>query len=136
MIDLMKFRHFGLALKKPDSAKFFLEKMGYKLGPDVEDESQKVFVCEADHVEHPRVELIWPATHPSPIDNILKRGDGLIYHTCWETQDVTGVLKSFEEQGIRYQMVSDSTPAPLFSGNPVSFYYVLGFGLIELLETQ
>jgi hypothetical protein len=35
---------------------------------------------------------------------------------------------------IQYKVLSPATPAPLFGGRPVSFYNVVGMGLIEILE--
>ena len=135
MLSHLKFRHFGLAVKDPSQAKVMLETLGYSIGPDVKDDAQGVFVCEASHKEHPRVEMIWPLSKPSPIDEVLKKGNGNIYHTCWETSSLADVLKELEEKEIAFKEVSSPESAPLFSGKKVSFYYIQGFGLIEILES-
>jgi methylmalonyl-CoA/ethylmalonyl-CoA epimerase len=59
---------------------------------------------------------------------------GLIYHSCFETADLTATLSAWEEKGLRAVCISEPKPAVLFNGRKVSFYMVNGAGLIELLE--
>jgi hypothetical protein len=59
---------------------------------------------------------------------------GIIYHVCYETDDLTAALAALENAGLRAFCVSPPMPAPLFGGRPVSFYNVTGMGLIEILE--
>jgi len=39
-----------------------------------------------------------------------------------------------ELAGLHPKCISNPTPAPLFGGRPVSFYNVVGIGLVEILE--
>lgn len=130
----LTFHHMGLALKKEDSALTFLAGLGYDEGTRVFDPEQKVNLrlCTADG--KPAVELITQGDEPSPLDNILKKYNELIYHTCYETQDLEKSLAAIEASGLRVIPVSPPKPAILFGGRHVSFYTVMGFGLIEILE--
>jgi len=69
-----------------------------------------------------------------PLTPILKRYSELVYHTCYETKDLEASLKAIKEAGLRVIPVSPPTPAILFGGRKVSFYTIMGFGLIEILE--
>lgn len=130
----LTFHHMGLALKKEDAALKFLNGLGYNEGPQVYDPEQKVNLrlCTAD--DKPAVELITKGIEEGPLENILKKYNELIYHTCYETEDLKKSLGAMENAGLRVLPVSPPTPAILFGGRKVSFYTVMGFGLIEILE--
>ena len=130
----LKFHHMGLALKKEDKALIFLDGLGYDPSRPVYDPEQKVNLrlCTAEN--KPSVELITPGTEPGPLDNILKKYNELIYHTCYETENLGDSLDAIEKQGLRILPVSPPKPAILFGGRLVSFYTIMGFGLIEILE--
>lgn len=130
----LNFQHFGLAVSKVDRAKKFLEGLGYSVGNEVEDSLQNVFVLEASHSQMPRIEIVWPRNEGGPLEEILKKGNGLIYHSCFNSVNRNESLKLIEEAGFVVKEVSPPKPAPLFGGKSVSFHYVNGFGLIEILE--
>lgn len=130
----LTFHHHGLALKKEDSAIPFLTGLGYHIGDLVHDPEQKVHLRLCTHDEFPCVELVSKADEDGPLDTILKKTTELIYHTCYETADLTATLQTFEGAGLRALPVVERKPAILFGGRYVSFYHVMGFGLIELLE--
>lgn len=130
----LTFHHMGLALKKEDEALKFLKGLGYNEGEHIYDPKQKVNLrlCTAKNM--PSVELVMAGDEPSPLDNILKKYNELIYHTCYETKDLGASLKLIDDAGLRVLPVSSRKPAILFGGRHVSFYTVMGFGLIEILE--
>ena len=60
----------------------------------------------------------------------------MLYHLCYQTQDLSSVLEHFKEAGIRHRCISPRKPAILFDYRFVSFYHLPGFGIIEILETD
>ncbi|NQZ13242.1 MAG: VOC family protein [Alphaproteobacteria bacterium] len=131
----LTFHHMGLALKKEEEALKFLKGLGYDEGTSVYDPEQKVNlrICTAEG--KPSVELVTKADgKEGPLENILKKYNELVYHTCYETQDLDASLEAMEKAGLRILPVVPRKPAILFGGRHVSFYTVMGFGLIEILE--
>lgn len=131
----LTFHHMGLALKKEDDALKFLKGLGYDEGHSVYDPEQKVNLRLCTAAQKPSIELVTKvADEEGPLENILKKYNELIYHTCYETKNLQQSLKVIEETGLRVLPISPPTPAILFEGRKVSFYTVMGFGLIEILE--
>ena len=79
----LTFHHMGLALKKEDEALKFLNGLGYEESERVYDPEQKVNlrICLAEG--KPSVELVTKGEEESPLDNILKKYNELVYHTCF-----------------------------------------------------
>lgn len=129
------FHHLGLAVRRPQEAEAFLTAMGYQLGEAVLDPGQNVHLKMCNHATEPDVEIIWPASAGGPIDGMTQRHPaGIIYHVCYTTDDLVAALAALEKAGLRVVCVSPPKPAPLFGGRPVSFYNIVGMGLIEILE--
>lgn len=133
------FHHIGLAVKKEDDALTFLKGIGYKPAEKIYDPEQKVNLQLCIHSYKPTIELVMPYTingevQESPLTPILQRQSEMIYHTCYETQNLQKSLDNMEAKGLRVLPVSPPTPAVLFDERKVSFYTVMGFGLIEILE--
>ncbi|MCE0483869.1 MAG: VOC family protein [Methylacidiphilales bacterium] len=129
------FHHFGLAVRRPQEAETLLTALGYTLGEAVLDPGQNVHLKMGHHPAQPAVEIIWPAAPGGPIDGMTQRHtSGIIYHLCYETDDLAAALAGFEKAGSRVVCVSPPKSAPLFGGRKVSFYNVIGLGLIEILE--
>ena len=82
------------------------------------------------------VEIVFPTETPGPLANILKDGRGHVYHNCYVTTDLDAAVAQIEAEVGRALCVSPPKPAVLFDEQPVSFYYVDGFGLIEILQTN
>lgn len=131
----LTFHHLGLATKKPATAAAYLAALGYREGSRVFDPLQHVHLALYHHSAMPDVEVIWPGEGPSPVDNILKRADGRIYHLCYTAADPGRAVAAMQEQGFDVVEVAAPQPAILFEGQKVSFYSVAGFGLIEIIET-
>ena len=130
----MNFHHMGLAVSHDEQAVLFLESLGYYIGNKIYDIEQNVHLRMCTATNKPAVELIIPGIGESPLDPILKRYNELIYHTCYEVNNVKMTLSSIEKSGVRIIPVAEPKPAILFEGRKVSFYKVMGFGLIELLD--
>jgi methylmalonyl-CoA/ethylmalonyl-CoA epimerase len=131
----LDFHHLGLAVRQPEKAKQFLSFLGYHIGQPVYDPLQKthLIMCTGDH-GMPDAEIIYPGEEPGPLQALLEGRNELIYHICYQTDDVEGSVNRIRDCGIRASLVSPPKPAVLFEGRKVSFYMVAGFGLIELLE--
>lgn len=135
-VECLNFHHFGLATKAPDRAQVFLHALGYTSGEQVRDELQNVDLIMCTHPTEPDVEIISATDTSGPLDEILGDQAQSIYHLCYETENIENALAALKENGIRCQCVSPPTPAILFGGRNVAFYFVRGFGLIELLESM
>ena len=133
----LTFHHHGLAVKKDDQALSMLRFLGYNIGEKLFDPLQNVYVRLCESVDHPAVEIVMPSPEgKSPIDTIITKYDELVYHTCYETDDRETVLTRLEEHGLRCLCISERKPAVLFGGCHVSFYKVVGWGIVELLEKR
>ena len=131
----LKFHHFGLAVRQPDAARRFVAAMGFELGESIFDPVQNVHLQLCTHPVHPAVEIIWPGETKGPVMKLTEQhAAGIIYHLCYETDDLTAALACLEEAQLRVICISKPTAAPLFGGRSVSFYNVVGIGLIEVLE--
>lgn len=129
----LQFHHFGLAVRRPEEARIFVSELGYCLGEPVFDPAQNVHLQLCTHESHPAVEIIWPGNAGGPIDKLAQRhASGIVYHVCYETDHLDAALAQLAK--LRMVCISPPTPAPLFGGRPVSFYNVVGIGLVEILE--
>lgn len=128
------FHHLGLAVRVPDRATAFLQALGYTIGPRVRDALQNVHLSLCEHPTMPRVEVVWPTETEGPLTSILRVSAELVYHMCYETDDVEGTIRAMGRLVGAVRCVSPPKPAVLFGGRRVSFYLVPGVGLVELLE--
>jgi hypothetical protein len=129
----LQFHHLGLAVPGPEPAFAFLQTLGYRPGAQAFDELQNVNLAMRHHAAMPDVEVIWPGDGPSPIDQMIKRGN-MIYHMCFETDDAAASIAAMEQEGHRVYSLGPAKPARLFGGVPVSFHRVDGVGLIEFIH--
>jgi catechol 2,3-dioxygenase-like lactoylglutathione lyase family enzyme len=131
----LAFHHLGLAVRRPQEATAFLSALGYQIGETVFDPGQNVHLAICTHETEPAVEIIWPGDTQGPIEKLTERhAAGIVYHVCYETDNLTAALAQFAAAKLRIVCISPPTPAPLFGGRPVSFYNVVGIGLIEILQ--
>ena len=131
----LAFHHFGLAVRRPDEARKFVAALGYVAGESVFDPVQNVHLQLCTHAAQPAVEIIWPGHTTGPLEKLARRhASGIVYHLCYETDDLAAALAGWEAAGLNPICISPATPAPLFGGRPVSFYNVVGLGLVEILE--
>jgi len=131
----LAFHHLGLAVRRPQEAELFLSNLGYRMGETVLDPAQNVHLKMCLHDTQPAVEIIWPGNTKGPLDGMIQRQpSGTIYHVCYVTDNLKAALAGFEKNGLGVLCVSPPKPAPLFNGRNVSFYNVIGIGLVEILE--
>lgn len=131
----LSFHHHGLAVKKDEKALTMLGLLGYTIGENIYDPLQNVHVRLCTSPAHPAVEIVTPGPDgKSPIDTLISKYDELIYHVCYETDDLEETLTTLEDAGLRCLCISERKPAILFGGRHVSFYKIPGWGIIELLE--
>jgi len=129
------FHHFGLAVRRPDDAMAFMSTLGYQVGEPVFDPEQNVNLIMCSHETQPSVEIIWPDNTKGPIHGLTDRHPaGVIYHVCYATDDLDAALAGLKKAGLQAVCISPRKRAPLFGGRKVSFYNVLGIGLVEILE--
>jgi catechol 2,3-dioxygenase-like lactoylglutathione lyase family enzyme len=134
----LRFHHLGLAVRRPPDAIRFLGLLGYEIGTPVFDPLQSVnlILCKHDGAM-PDVEVIYPGETKSPVDSLVQaRPDGIVYHVCYVTTNLSATLAAMEQNGVRALCVVRPTPAILFGGCPVSFYNIVGLGLCEIIEDQ
>lgn len=127
------FHHFGLAVKDFTKAAAFYKNLGYQVPEPVYDPLQNVDLILCTSESQPAVELVKPVGDDTPVTNYLNKNNEMIYHTCYEVDDIEQDVKILF-QANRAICVSKPKPAVLFNNRLVSFYYVSNVGLIELLE--
>lgn len=133
----LTFHHLGLAVAHQETARAFLEGMGYALGDAVTDTLQNVTLALCTHPTMPDVELVTPASTPCHLDKVLEHNpQGTLYHFCYTTQNLDETLDAIEDAGHRLYCIAPPKPAVLFQLEEVSFYIVEGFGLIEIIDQQ
>ncbi len=128
------FHHFGLAVQEEESAIQFIRDLGYAIGDKIFDPLQNVNLRMCLHDTMPSVEMIMPAEGKSPIDSILRKHGSSIYHLCYTSQNIEKSLAFLEQKGHRVLPISPPQKAILFNNQCVSFYHVLGFGIIEIID--
>jgi methylmalonyl-CoA/ethylmalonyl-CoA epimerase len=132
----LDFHHLGLACHQPERAIAFLKSLGYSIGSQFHDALQNVNLIMCTAPALPAVEVIWPAGPDGPLTRILETGREGLYHICYSTNDRALALAALARDGHRLMTVSPPTPAILFDGQTVSFHFLSGFGLLEVLEIQ
>ncbi len=132
----LTFHHLGLAVRRPIDATRFLDGLGYKIGELIFDPEQNANLIMCRHQgSMPDVEIIYPATGKSPVDSYLNlRPDGVVYHVCYVTRDLSASLQWLEQNSMRVVCLVPPTPAVLFGGYRVSFYNIVGMGVCEIIE--
>lgn len=135
-LNKLKFNHIGLALRQAEDAITLLGCLGYTIGGRIYDPLQDVHVRLCTSVEHPSIEFVQPGSEQTPIKSIVTKHGELMYHLCYETPDLAETLEEIERAGLRCIPQTERKPAVLFGGRHVSFYKIVGWGVIELLESQ
>lgn len=130
----LSFHHFGLAVTEPEKAIRFLKGLDYSIGQAIYDELHNVNIVMCKSKTMPDVEVIYRADTPGPLDNILKSFREVIYHLCYTTTDLQDTIRRMKDDKHRIINISAPKRAILFSGKTVSFYQVVGFGIIEIIE--
>ncbi|XPV75731.1 MAG: VOC family protein [Desulfovibrio sp.] len=130
----LNFHHLGLAVRDRNAAEKFVKSLGYSVSETIFDPLQKVYLSMATCQGQPAIEIISSDDDSGPLGPILKDTNESIYHICYYTDSVAEFLQRVKQAGFRAFPVSEAKPAILFQEQPVSFFYITGFGLIEVLE--
>ena len=132
----LAFHHLGLAVRRPRDATQFLGGLGYDIADPVFDPEQNVNLVMCKHAgAMPDVEIIYPADGKSPIDALVAgRPPGIVYHLCYVSADLPATLAALDAAGLRAVCKVPPVPAALFGGRRVSFYDIVGVGLVEIIE--
>src|ERR1700740_2721280 len=102
----LRFHHFGLAVRRPDSATTFLSGLGYRVGESIFDPEQNVNLIMNTHDQMPSVEIIYPTLGEgkTPVDGLIVRHpDGVVYHPCFETSSIEQSVGESQASGARLQ---------------------------------
>jgi len=135
LLSGLKFHHNGLAVRNNEKATIWLESLGYSASEVVYDPEQDVNLQLFTLSGSPTFELVMPGkSADGPLASILSRYEEMIYHTCYEVEDLDATLAEIRGLGLRVMTVSERKPAVLFGGRHVSFYKIAGFGIVEFLE--
>ena len=130
----LNFHHFGLAVRDPQDAFRYLRSLGYTVSSSVHDPLQRVNLALCSHSEMPGVEVVWPGEDPSPIDAMIKRRSGLVYHLCYTAEHPERAVAAIEQAGLSIVAASTPKEAVLFGGREVSFFFIENVGLIEIIR--
>jgi hypothetical protein len=129
------FHHLGLAVRRPDGAMALMSTLGYQVGETIFDPEQNVNLIMCSHETQPSVEIIWPDNSKGPVHGLTDHHPaGVIYHVCYATDDLEAALAGLKKAGLHAVCISPPKRALLFGGRRVSFYNVVGIGLVEILE--
>jgi methylmalonyl-CoA/ethylmalonyl-CoA epimerase len=135
MLTGLVFHHHGLAVRNDADALAMLAALGYAIPERMFEPAQNVYVRLCTAPDKPAVEIVQPGDEgKSPLDSILNKHSELLYHTCYETPDLAATLAEIEKTGLRCMTLVERKPAILFGGRHVSFYRIIGWGILELLE--
>lgn len=130
----LTFHHLGLATKRHEKAVAFCQALGYSVGSRIHDPLQKVNLSMCTHTSEPNIEIISPEEEIGPLNAYLETSQEIVYHVGYTTLDREAALKDIASAGFRVITVSEPRPAVLFDGKLVSFYRIVGYGLIEFIE--
>ena len=131
----MKVNHIGYAVKRIEKAMSSFEKLGYVFGPIIDDKERNVRLAFGEKDGY-RIELVAPLekNHVSPVDQYLRNAVGTPYHICYESINLDKEIADLEKHG--FKVVIEPKPAVAFGGRKVVFMMNIGFGLMEILETE
>jgi methylmalonyl-CoA/ethylmalonyl-CoA epimerase len=130
----LRIHHVGYAVA---SISEYLNDFGAELfervtvSPIVEDPIQRVRVA---FVELPggTLELVEPMTTDSPVQNILARKRGGLYHVAYATPRFEEATRAAIARG--YRLVAEPAPAAAFENRRIVFLMTPHFDLVELIE--
>ena len=129
---LLRFEHIGMAVRDFQPAVAHYTLLGYTCDEPIHETFQNVEVVFCRSPRQPTVELIRPVDETSPVANLLKKRQEMLYHLCYVTDDLEAALAALEEKN-RVICISPAKPTVLFPELQAAFYHVHGVGLMEIL---
>lgn len=133
--DFIRFHHIAVAVKSFDKSIVYYKNLGYECSDIVIDEIQNVELVYCKSKTFPNIELVKPINENSPVYHILQKNETLIYHQCYQTNDLEKALEYLQSNNKLF-CISKPKSAILFNNKNVSFYQIPNVGLIEILEVE
>ncbi len=131
-----RLHHIGIAVPILEEAGELFRSLGFSCGGTVRDPLQNVDLAMCTGPSGERFELITSVDETSPCNRIIEVNGGGPYHFAVCVANVGGFLSYLRSEGCRITVVRESTEAALFEGARVTFIYVGGIGLIEVVEER
>jgi methylmalonyl-CoA/ethylmalonyl-CoA epimerase len=129
----MKLDHISYAVRSSDEAiksfSFFYPKINnYKHF----EENQNVFITylSDDSINH-RIELVEPAGSPSPVENMLKTMQSVLYHVCYRVENFSEAVERLKGNG--FYMVTEPFEGSIEKGFWASHFFNPHCGIIEII---
>ena len=131
-----KVHHIGWIVKNIENSKRILE---FLMGSETETgdtvaDNDRLINISFMKSQGLCYELIEPVSHDSPVMEILKREGPIMYHICFEVEDIDHYIEILIGKGML--LLYPKKPAVAISNRNVAFLYEKSIGLIELLETE
>jgi methylmalonyl-CoA/ethylmalonyl-CoA epimerase len=124
----MKLHHFGIACADISETLTLITGLFPVTGHSaiIHDPGQNADLCMVSVAGSPPLELI-----SGPMVEHLVKKSVLLYHTCWEIDDMQAAIALFSKTECR--LISEPREAVLFNKQRVAFM-MTPIGLVELLE--
>ena len=131
----MEFDHIGIAVKSIED--YFDKQLNSVLGvPELSeiiiDPIQNCRIAFATTSNGVRLELIEPLNEESPVNQILQKKKGGLYHICFKTENFDQDLKHCLVN--KYIALGKPQPAIAFNNRRIVFLSSPTFEIIELVE--
>lgn len=133
----MKINHIGVAVNNLAEAAAHYTELGFKILTDPFEDSQRAVCVQYLTNECVCIELVSPINPetPSPVDRYIKSGVGYaMYHTCYETPDITEEINILKSKG--YYLMESPSPSPAMGNRKTAYLFHKRLGLTELVETK
>ena len=128
----MELHHYGFATKSLEQSLKGYQSLGYqKISEIITDPIQHVKLQFLELPGFPLIELVEPLSSKSPVSKILDKNGSILYHSCYEVNDIYLKIKELRKQG--FLIVVKPVEAVAFK-RLIAFLYNPATGLIELLQ--
>lgn len=128
------FHHLGVACPSLERARSSFKLMGYEQETDVIRDSVLGVSIQFLVGNGPRVELLEPFGHNSPLASWLRLDASVGYHFAYECEDFEKDLKGLATSGAL--LVQPPRPAVAFGGARVAFLSTRSRFLVELIDAS
>ena len=130
----LDFHHLGLATKDLTLSIKNLKLLGYKVESIKINKSYNVKNAVCISKKMPNIEIVSKIKETkSPIDNLLKKHENLIYHLCYISNNLKKTLSIFKKNKILFTRITKPRFSP-FKNIYSSFFYIKGIGLVEIMD--
>lgn len=131
----MKINHFGFLTKNIEKSLKQFQALNYQRYSElINDEERGIYILFIKSLSGEVIELISPSCSNSIVSSIINKQNNLIYHTCYETEDIDKKIKELINNG--FILIESPKPAIAFDGRLVAFMLSKNTGMIELLEVK